>query len=47
MQNGLFPFKIWGVATTFEQKKNHSHFGDQDPIMASLESVGWIEEILS
>jgi hypothetical protein len=38
---------IWDsrVATTFEQECR-SHLGDQNPIMALLEYVGWIEEIL-
>jgi hypothetical protein len=26
--------------------KNHSHLGDQGLVIASLEYVGWIEEIL-
>jgi hypothetical protein len=34
-----------GVATTFEQEC-HSHLGDQNPMMALLEYVGWIEKIL-
>ncbi len=34
-----------GVATTFEHGC-HSHSNDQNPIMASLEYVGWIKEIM-
>ncbi len=34
-----------GVITTFEQECR-SHYSDQNPIMASLEYVGWIKEIL-
>jgi hypothetical protein len=33
------------VATTFEQECQ-SHSNDRNPIMASFEYVGWIEEIL-
>lgn len=34
-----------GVATMFEQKCR-SHLNDKNPVVASLEYVGWIEKIL-